>query len=224
LSDKLIATAVRFLKDRGSRPKTGVMLKKSAPSPILSILLAILLLLFSGSASLLNGQSTRQASTVERRVETMNRQAKDFERDNMGRDANVKIDAETAKRTRRIRLEIEDDLKNLQAAYNGIVTDLNSAREISSEFVAEMAAGIRKNALRLKTNLALPMADEEGEEAAPSTIPETKRRSLAALCRNIYDLITNPIFENGTGLDVKHGPRASTDLERIIVLAQNLSN
>lgn len=199
------------------------MKKDSTPGSTFYMLFAALLLLFSASANPLNGQGTRQASNVERRAETMNQQAKDFERENMGREGKVKNDAETAKRTRRIRLEIEEDLNNLQYAYNGIVAMLNSGRENSHDFAVKAAAGIRKNALRLKTNLALPIAKDD-DKAQLLVVPETERKALTALCRNIHDLITNPIFENGAVLDVKNGAKARTDLEKIIGLAESLSN
>lgn len=198
-------------------------MKYSTPGSTFYLLFATLLLLFSASANFLNGQGTRQASAVERRTETMNQQARDFERENMGREGKVKPDAETAKRTRQIRLEIEEDLNNLQYAYNGIVTSLNSGRAIDPVFVVETATAIRKNALRLKTNLVLPIAKDD-DKAQPLVVPETERKSLTALCRNIHDLITNPIFENGAVLDVKNGAKARTDLEKIIVLAESLSN
>lgn len=199
-------------------------MKYSTTGSTFYLLFATLLLLFSASANPLNGQGTRQASNVERRAETMNQQARDFERENMGREGKVKIDPETAKRTRRIRLEIEEGLNNLQYAYNGIVTMLNSGRENSPDFVVETAAGIRKNALRLKTNLALPIARDGEDNAQPLVVPETGRKALTTLCRNIHDLITNPIFENGAVLDMKNGAKARTDLEKIIIMAESFSN
>lgn len=175
-------------------------------------------------ASIVAAQGSRTLNTVERRIDTMNRQAKDFERDNMVRDAGAKNDPETAKRTRQIRMEIEEDLNLLQTAYNNTVTALQATTELRPGFAADTGRAVRKHALRLKANLALPESDGKEEKTAPPPLPETDRKALTALCRVIYELVTNPMFEGTGGLDVKNGAKARMDLDAIIRLAEHLSS
>lgn len=179
-------------------------------------------MLLIGGPSAADAQATRTLNTVERRIDTMNRQAKDFERDNMGREGSKKNDPETAKRSRQIRLEIEEDLNALQNAYNGTVTALQNTTELRPGFAAETGRTVRKHAGRLKANLALPEPDENEEKTAPPPSPDTERKTLNALCKSIYEFITNPMFENPAGLDVKNGAKARLDLDAVILLAEHL--
>lgn len=169
-------------------------------------------------------QSTRQISAIERRVETMNRQAKEYEREEMQREGNGKTKTDQNRRPAKVvQAEIEEDLKGLQSHYNKIVTELQSKGEISSAFAKEPAASIKKHALRLKENLSLPNADEK-ENASPAMLAVDTRKSLSALCKHIYEFITNPIFETSTGLNVEHSAKARQSLETIIRFAEKISN
>src|SRR5687768_9544002 len=93
------------------------------------LVLPVVLLLCSASAPAAFAQDPRETNTVERRIEVLSRQAKDFERDNMGKDRRSKNDAEAAKRTRQTRLEIEEDLTALQSTYNSIVLELQLSKD-----------------------------------------------------------------------------------------------
>lgn len=186
-----------------------------------SLFLSGLIVSFGSLAA--SGQASRNLINVERRIDTMNRQAKDFERDNMGREATAKNDPETAKRSRQIRVEIEEDLNSLQFAYNTTIAAMKNASELRPGFAGETARGVRKSALRLKSNLALPAPDEKEENQAATVIMDTERKALTALCRKIYEFVTNPIFEATGGLDAKNGAKARNDLDTIIRLADHLS-
>lgn len=168
-------------------------------------------------------QASRAVSTVERRMETMSRQAKDFERDDMARDQNKKNDPEAAKRSRQIRIEIEEDLKSLQNIYNRAATALQTATDLQPGYAAETGRTVRKHALRLKTNLALPSTDVKEEKAEPPPLPSTDRKALSLMCRVIYDFVTNPMFEGTSGLDARNAAKASSDLDAIIRVAEHLS-
>lgn len=166
-----------------------------------------------------SGQASRNLINVERRIDTMNRQAKDFERDNMGREA-TKNDPETAKRSTQIRSEIEEDLNFLQSTYNNTVTVLQTGTELRPGFAVETARAVRKHAVRLKANLELPKPDEKDEKTGIPLIPDTERKTLTVLCKSIYQFITNPMFENPAGLDVKNGAKARQDLDSILRLVE----
>lgn len=186
------------------------------------LLFASLLALLCSTAPVVTAQGTRTLNTVERRIDTMNRQATDYERDKMGREVSPKSDPETAKRSRQIRVEIEEDLTSLQTAYNSGATALQSGVELRPGFVAELARAVRKHAARLKANLALPGPEENEDKPAVQELPNSERRSLLMLCRGIYELVTNPMFENAGVLDLKNDLKARSDLENIIRIADQL--
>jgi len=98
----------------------------------LTMRLPLFVLLCSALAPTISAQATRQINTVDRRIEVSSRQAKNFERDNMGKERRLGGDAETAKRSRQTRLEIEEDLTALEAAYNTIVLELQSSKELKA--------------------------------------------------------------------------------------------
>jgi hypothetical protein len=170
----------------------------------------------------ISAQATRQVNTVDRRIEVLSRQAKDFERDNMGKERGRKDAAEIAKRSRQTRLEIEEDLTALQSAYNTVVLELQVSKELKPGFAAEAARGIRKNSLRLRSNLALPVVETDVEQKLPSpTLLE--RAALKDLCKALYAFMTNPIFDVPGSLDVQETTRAARDLDAVLAIAERLA-
>ena len=169
-----------------------------------------------------HAQASRQVTNIDRRIQTMNRQAGEYERDNMGREGK-KSREETAKRTRQIRLEIEEDLKALQAAYNSLVLALQEGA-LKPGYAAEAARPIAKHSERLKTNLALPTVEDAAGAEEQIRVPEQERPALKALGKSVYDFITNPIFEGTTALDVKESTRASRDLDAVIAISQAIAS
>ena len=184
---------------------------------------AILLPIFLISlVSYANSQGTRSVTSIDRRIETMNRQTRDYERDSLGREGK-KSKEEAAKRNRQIRLEIEEDLKALQAAYNAMALALQEGT-LKAGYAAEAARTVGKHAERLKTNLALPTVEDGTLDKQPAQVPEQERPALKSLGRSVYDFITNPIFEGTTALDVKESSRASRDLEAVIGIAHAIAS
>ncbi|HYP50134.1 MAG TPA: hypothetical protein VEQ34_04275 [Pyrinomonadaceae bacterium] len=165
---------------------------------------------------------------VDRRIEQIICQNQDFERDKMNRE--MKGDArkpENAKRTQAIKAQIKEDLEGIQAAYNEIVTHLQSGKELNRDFVTQEASKVKKYADRLKTNLMLPEPESEktGEiktEIKPEEKPETAKQSLLTLCQHIYKFVTNPIFDAPTGLRVDLAAKARDELEKIIRISEKI--
>ncbi len=169
------------------------------------------------------GQSQRQMIAIQRRIDTMNRQATDYERDNMANDKKGDADrAMNAKRAKLIRAEIEEDLNTLQAAYNDAVTALQTKGDVGSDFARESASKVKKHASRLKNNLSLPEPDKE-EKLSPEALPDETRAALTILCKRIYEFITNPIFESHAGLDLEQAAKARRDLDSIIRFSDKLA-
>lgn len=179
-----------------------------------------LLALFSTFA---NAQSSRQLTAMERRIETMNRQAKEYEREEMQRESNgaVKRNAQNLKSAKVIRAEIEEDLNGLQEHYNKVITELQLKKDLSSNFAKEHALLIKKHAARLKVNLSLPKSQQEKTLVAP---PSDTRKSLSDLCKQIFDFVTNPMFEGAKGFDVEQSTKAGQSLESIIFMAEQIAD
>jgi hypothetical protein len=177
--------------------------------------LALPLLALTLSTIDTKAQANRQVTAIERRVQTMDQQSKQYELENMGRDdKKPKVDA---KRAREIKNEIGEDLNALQTAYNEIVLSLQDKTEITNDRVNSQSANIRKRATRLKANLALPKPEEPTSPIEESTLAmESPKKQLRSLAKMVYELITNPIFESTSGLDVKLAGKATQDLDALI--------
>lgn len=161
-----------------------------------------------------------------RRIEEMNRQSAEYERDRLNREKNgeTTTSAEDIKRNQKLKTQIKEDFESLQTAYNKIVISLQTSDEPSREFILKSSDEIKKYAARLKTNLALPeVKDEKNEQSKDAPDLSDKRKSLRALCRHIYDFVTNPIFNQPTGLDIEQSSKARLDLEKIIELSQQIN-
>ncbi len=172
------------------------------------------------------GQASRVIPAIERRIETLNRQAREYDREDLARGKKKESEAESLRRARELRMQVAEDLSALQTAYNDLVLTLRSSSAGPAESsVTASATEIRKRAARLKSNLALPEPDAETqrEGAIPLPPPETPRKALGTLCRYILAFVTNPIFEPGAAFDVNHATQAGRDLEAIIEVSGRLS-
>ena len=179
-------------------------------------------LIFLGSLYPVSAQATRSIQMVGRRLEMLNRQAREYEREHSG--DYKKRDAESAAKTRQIRAEIEEDLNALQTAYNTALLKLQNKQELPAAYFVETGTSIKKYAARLRSNLVLP--EQEQTTAAPNSplqLAATDRQKLQLLCLRIYGFITNPRFEAGSAFDVKLSARAAADLDSIILISEQLS-
>lgn len=187
---------------------------------ILIFLAAILTFLFElpGEA-----QSSRPPTSVGRRIDEMNRQSEEFERDKLNRELKGRKNSpENSKQTQILRAEIKEDLENIQSAYNKIILSLQADGGPKRDFIIETADNIKKHAERLVKNLSLPEPDKTETQPAAEENLENRRKSLLALCRHIFNFVTNPIFEAPTVLDVKQAGKARSDLEKIILLSEKI--
>lgn len=159
----------------------------------------------------------RPSYPVGRRIEQMNRQVGQYERDEQYRDVEGKTEATAdRKRNQTTVAQVKEDFERLQAIYNQLVVALTSKKPVDDAFLSESLAGINKCSTRLKTNLALPQTKQE-LHAKPSSNEETQlKASLTVLLNHISRFVTNPMFESTGVLDVELSTKASRDLEEII--------
>ena len=159
----------------------------------------------------------RPSYPVGRRIEQMNRQVGQYEREEQYRDVEGKTEATAdRKRNQTTVAQVKEDFERLQAIYNQLVVALTSKKQLDDAFLSESLAGINKCSTRLKTNLALPQAKQE-LHAKPSSNEEPQLKpSLTVLLNHISRFVTNPMFESTGVLDVELSTKASRDLDEII--------
>ena len=125
---------------------------------------------------------------INRRVEEINRQSQQSERDSLNRELKGKNSKpENSKLNQAKKKQIVEDFTAFQNSYNKIVVNLQSGETIDRQFVLETTADIKKYAVRLKENLALPEPEKKTVEEPNEEINlDNRRKSLFALCRYIY--------------------------------------
>ena len=161
-------------------------------------------------------------SSVERRVEQVNRQAQQYEREELSREMKGGKEGPAERRPSPSAVaQIKHDFEHLQAGYNQLVLLMKSERGFDYGSVSGAVAEVHKCAARLRGNLALPRPQPEEAREARAAGPEPAglRESLLALRKHIYSFVANPLFEKQGVLDVEQAGKASRDLERIIELS-----
>jgi hypothetical protein len=174
------------------------------------------------------------ATAVERRMETLNRQGVQYERDRLSRDGKGAPEApDKRRRAQDVAGQVRRDFEGLQAGYNKIVLATASGERPDSDTILDSVAEVRKCAARLKHNLALPRAQEDGGDggnekenhaaerrAAVSAGAAGTEEPLRLLRKHIYSFVTNPLFEAPSVLDVEKAEKAGRDLDIIIELSE----
>ncbi|HSK70859.1 MAG TPA: hypothetical protein VK892_04125 [Pyrinomonadaceae bacterium] len=170
-------------------------------------------------------QGTRPMIPTDRRIEQINSQIQRSERDKLTREMKGENRSpENSKQNQAIKTQIKEDFESLQATYNKIVLNLQSG-DIERGFVLEATADIKKFAARLKQNLALPKPETgaANENAAKDELNlNDRRKSLRVLCHHIYNFVTNPIFNEPTGIVIDQAVNAEREIDIIIELSEKI--
>lgn len=162
----------------------------------------------------------RTPSSIQRRVDQLNRQGEQYERDNLGRE--VKDDRTDRARSQAL-VAVKKDLENLQAGYNQIVLAM-AAKPANETQILRTVGEINECSSRLKHNLALPQPkDDENKAAEATTSPQPTEAPLMALRKHIYSFVMNPLFESPAVLDIEQARNASRDLDKIIEISESIS-
>ena len=170
-----------------------------------------------------SAQGGSRPSSIQRRIEQLNRQGEQFERDNPGRNTADGSGKEDRRRSHTLMVEIKKDLESLQAGYNQIVLAMAANKSQDDDQILNAVVEIKHCSTRLKHNLALPQPkDDQTEAPAEATTTQTEA-PLMTLRKHIYSFVMNPLFESPAVLDVEHAKNASRDLERIIEVSDSIS-
>jgi hypothetical protein len=113
--------------------------------------------------------------------------------------------------------EIKKDFSTLQTTNNDLMRSIFVSNVIDYGAIADAMSEIRKRALHLKQNLALPKLSE------PPPANQTEIRndqqlkvSLLTLDRSVMSFVKNPIFQSPGVIDQTSAMNATQDLEGII--------
>lgn len=167
-------------------------------------------------------------TSVERREDLSNRQATEYEIERSSRE--LKKGPETPadrKRAQEVAEQIKHDFGRLQESHNQIVLFMVDKEGLNHnhDSVFQAVAEIRKYAMRLKANLALPKPQEEkgAVDASQDRDNEQLEDSLMTLRQHIYNFVTNPLFATVGVLNLEQGRKARLDLDRIIELSESIT-
>lgn len=165
----------------------------------------------------------RSPSSIQRRVDQLNRQGEQFERDNLGRKVSDKSGKEDRRRSHELMAQIKKDLEGLQAGYNQIVLMMAAKKPADDAQVVHAVVEVKECSTRLKHNLALPQPKDE-KSKAPATATTTQTDApLVTLRQHIYSFLMNPLFESPAVLDIEQAKNASRDLDKIIEVSESIS-
>lgn len=175
------------------------------------------------TATAVTALAQRTPSSIQRRVEQLNRQNEQFERDNLGREATGKTGKTDRRQSQMLVAEVRKDLESLQTGYNQIVLAMAGNKSSDDPQILDAVIEIKECSIRLKHNLALPQAGDDQKKPAVAAAEPAIEAPLMTLRKHIYSFVMSPIFESPAVLNVEEAEKAGRDLDRIIELSQLIS-
>jgi uncharacterized lipoprotein YehR (DUF1307 family) len=185
------------------------------------LLVAQILILLSACTIRTQGQQSgvNHPTTMRDRVREIDR---------VERERQLLLKPLTAKKDDSVRLavlkQIKEDFKNIQGVNNTMMASAWAHEELDYGYISDSISQIKSKATRLRSNLALPKANDVEEkqlDLARAGIKEF-RAALLLLDKSIMSFVTNPLFQKANVVEVNLGAQASHDLKVIIELSGNL--
>ena len=157
--------------------------------------------------------STSDPRSIASREEQMNSLEREAARKN---DPNKRDPKDTL-------AEVNEDLSRLKA-LNEVVSAHAAAtdQQLDYKSIVESVTEIRKRAMRLKTDLALPQESKENRTAKKEGSGPSLQTALLGLNELLDSFLHNPIFSDSGAIDQELAAKARRDLEDIIVLSDKL--
>jgi hypothetical protein len=120
--------------------------------------------------------------------------------------------------------QIKEDFERLQVVNKDKIRVAKMSETIDYKQLSSATAEINKRAKRLKSNLAIPVAEDETreQERPPASDNEQMKTSLTKLDDLVVSFATNPYFQNLRVYDARNAGKASCDLDRIIELSNRI--
>lgn len=116
--------------------------------------------------------------------------------------------------------QVQEDFVRLQMASDELQKTVAANAILDFRLLKDLANQIKKRAVRLKQNLPLPAPEAAPDE--PESEAETLESAVKTLDAAVIRFTDNPVFKQSLVVDVIGGARAAGDLERIILLGENL--
>lgn len=116
--------------------------------------------------------------------------------------------------------QVQEDFVRLQMASDELQKTVAANTILDFRLLKSLADQIKKRAVRLEQNLPLPAPDDAPDE--PESEAETLEAAVKALDVAVIRFADNPVFKQSLVVDVIGGARARRDLEKVILLSENL--
>src|SRR5687767_6144263 len=139
---------------------------------------------------------TPRPAPIGRRIDEMNRQSANLEREELRRDLERGLNKSSDhKRSPEITAQVNEDFDGLQAVYNQIVIAMSANEALDYKFISMATADIKKRASRLKNNLALPQPkNNEPNQKKKGELNEGQLKNMLLVLRgHILSFATNPL-------------------------------
>ncbi len=119
--------------------------------------------------------------------------------------------------------QVKRDFEGMQLANNNILIALASNRPLDPKQISNDTARIRRFATALKSQLSLPVPEEDKTRKVEFVSEGPLRASLLHLDAFIARFVSNPIFKTtGHVVDAQHSVQARRDLDNIIDLSDRI--
>ena len=114
--------------------------------------------------------------------------------------------------------QIGEDFRELQTLNNKMMEKVSTTQQVDYNEIAKILGQMATKASRLKTNLALPEAQQKKEKPASLEITDAAQLQggLSKLDKTVMSFANNPIFQKVKVVDVQLAYRANGDLTTII--------
>lgn len=201
------------------------MAKKMAKLIVLAVSVIVLELLLSTSALAQqrpnptsgSGGSSPQQIMQQNQVEIINRESTYNE---------LKKPAPKLSEREQLLLvkQVKDNYIGIQVLNNELLQAASNRPPTDYQIISVKAAEIRKRAIWLKENLALPESKDDKKNTKDRAADETGeiKELVLKLSQKINSFISSPFFRNPRLVEVKTLNKASHDLESIIEISQTL--
>jgi hypothetical protein len=120
--------------------------------------------------------------------------------------------------------QVNEDFMNIQKVNNDLMRMVFVHSSIDYRAISEAIGEIRKRAVRLTQNLALPKPPEAEQVQTHRDIrnDEQLKASLLALDHSLMSFVKNPLFQKASVIDPTLALTASRDIEDVIQFSNSI--
>lgn len=170
------------------------------------------------------GQIPRPVPIVEIESKSDSMKLRSAELERIKREADKPVFTESAKDKEQRFAEIKLDFESIQKNQDSVIKVYKTGKKINYAKISELASNIRKNALRLSTNLFVVTVNEaDNDKEKKETKPMDVKSLIIDLDNAIGKFVGSPIFKSTKPLDSKDIEAAQKELKKIVEFSEALS-